>query len=134
MRLKVLWGLLLGVILVTGCARGPMGPAGPDGAQGPAGLTLLAEYTNNGNPLTSSDLNAGSFVVSTPELQHHIDTTIVEVYYQDNAGYIAHKWYPVSDGNGALLPYAAISWTDGTVTLYNVAAGDYILVKVFQHN
>jgi len=123
-------GMMALALGLSGCGtEGPMGPMGP---AGPAGVTMIAEDEY----LITAELidSYGKVTLNYPELLNRSSSTFVQVYwaYPDSSD----TWQLLPDGNvdGTTTQNCAVSWSLGKVYLYNMLAGDKILVKVFEHN
>jgi hypothetical protein len=135
------YAFLLGVclaVLMVGCAgkdgatgpMGPQGPQGPTGSTGPAGppgTTLLKEYIGQFSA-------SGNYTLDVPEITGKRTSTFIMAYWAfANSPDI---WTPMTDGwlDSGNSHIFGVSWTYGGVMFYQVVAGDYYLVQVFQHN
>lgn len=120
--------VLIGIVLVTllGCA-GKEGPMGPQGPQGPTGTTLIKEYTGQ-FPST------GSFTLNVPEIKGNRASTYVIAYWAFNN--TPDIWTPLADGwlDSANSKIFCVSWNLGQVGFFQMTAGDYYLIQVYQHN
>ncbi len=120
--------MILGsVMLLAGCARGPMGPEGPAGAPGATGapgVSLIKQYTGT---ISST----GSFEVLVPEISGRNSTTYVDVYFTTTAS--PDIWTPMTDGYSTTSRYCQVSWSLGKVYLNNMTASDLYMIKVYQN-
>ncbi|MCD4812657.1 collagen-like protein [bacterium] len=118
--------------LLAGCTgpQGPTGPTGDTGATGPtgpAGTTLLHEYTGQ-------FAAAGNYTLNVSEITGKRTTTFVMAYWAFSS--VPDVWTPMTDGwlDSSNSRIFSVSWTAGQVYFYEMDAGDYYLVQVFQHN
>jgi hypothetical protein len=129
--------LICGLVVVSGCARGPEGPTGPAGATGAAGVSLLNEYTGTVPTIAAPPNN--DYDVTVPEITGRRSSTYVEAYWKLSG---SDFWTPMTDGWTSPLdsatPYTSrtleVSWSLGQVRLAGVKTGDLYLIKVFENN
>lgn len=113
--------VVLAVVSLSGCGSLFKGD------KGDAGVSLIKTYTG---VMTGATMQT----ISVPEIKGKPETTFVLAYYSFSTS--PTVWTPMSDGwlDSSLSNVFSVSWTAGTVNIYQGFAGDNYMLKVYQNN